>query len=65
MSDTFKKGDKVTWDSAGGQSRGTVVKKVITETKVKSHVAKASTDDPQYLVKSENQEKKQFINLVN
>lgn len=50
---TFKAGDKVKWSSSGGDSVGKVVKKVTKETKVKGHTAKATPDDPQYLVKSD------------
>ena len=52
MSKTLKPGADVTWDTAQGQTRGTVEKKVTSTTTVKGHVAKASQDDPQYLVKS-------------
>lgn len=50
---TLKAGDKVEWDSAGGHSTGEVVKTVTTTTKVKGHVAKATPEDPQYVVKSD------------
>ena len=54
MADTgFKKGDKVEWDSSGGHSVGTVVKKITAPTKIKSHEVKASKDNPEYIVKSE------------
>lgn len=49
----LKAGDKVEWDSAGGHSSGKVVKKITGTAKVKGHVAKASPNDPQYLVKSD------------
>lgn len=49
----LKAGDKVEWDSAGGHSTGKVVKKLTKTTKVKGHAAKATPQDPQYLVKSE------------
>ncbi len=49
----LKAGDKVTWNSSGGKSVGKVVKKVTGTTKVKSHVAKASTADPEYVVQSD------------
>lgn len=49
---TFKKGDKVGWDSSGGHSTGTVVEKVTKEAKVKGHTAKASAEEPQYRVES-------------
>lgn len=51
---TFKKGDKVEWDSSGGSASGEVVEKVTKETKVKGHTAKASKEEPQYKVKTES-----------
>lgn len=50
---TLKSGDKVKWDSAGGEAHGKVVGKVTKTTKVKGHTAKASPSDPQYRVKSD------------
>lgn len=50
---SFSKGDRVEWDSAGGHSRGTVVKKVTSTEKVKGHTAKPAKDEPQYKVKSD------------
>ncbi len=52
MTDAFKPGDKVIWGTSGGQTEGTVEKKVTSETRVKGHVAKPTKEDPQYLVKS-------------
>jgi hypothetical protein len=54
---TFKKGDKVRWDSSGGTSEGTVVKKITEPTQIKSHTAKASKEHPEYLVKSDKSNK--------
>lgn len=53
MADKVKPGDKVSWDSPGGASRGTVEKKVTSETQVKGHVAKATKGEPQFVVRSE------------
>ena len=53
MEKDFKKGDKVSWDSSEGEIHGEVVEKVTSETHVKGHVAKASKDEPQYKVKSD------------
>ena len=50
---TFKAGDKVEWDSSGGHSVGKVVKKLTSETQIKGHKVAASTDNPEYLVKSD------------
>ncbi|SFP49149.1 DUF2945 domain-containing protein [Sphingomonas rubra] len=49
-----KKGDKVTWNSHGGKAHGTVEKKVTADTKVSGHQVRASKDDPQFIVKSDN-----------
>lgn len=54
MAKELKVGDKVEWDSAGGHSKGKVVKKLTATAKVKGHVAKATPEDPQYKVKSES-----------
>ena len=56
----FRKGDRVEWSSHGGtRSRrgvavGTVVKKLTSPMTIKGHRAKASAEDPQYLVRSDN-----------
>ena len=52
MSKTLKPGTDVAWDTSQGETRGKVEKKVTSATRVKGHVAKATKDDPQYLVKS-------------
>lgn len=52
MADKFKPGDEVSWDSSQGKVRGKVEKTVTRPTRIKGHVAKASPDDPQFLVKS-------------
>lgn len=48
-----KKGDKVSWGTSQGGTHGTVEKVVTSTTKVKSHVAKATKEEPQVLVKSD------------
>ena len=50
---TFRKGDEVEWDHSQGTTQGTVKRKLTEETAIKGHTAKASKDDPQYLVESE------------
>ncbi|RYG48646.1 DUF2945 domain-containing protein [bacterium] len=54
---TLKKGDKVSWDTSQGETHGTVERKVTETTHIKGHTAKATEDDPQYVVKSEKTEK--------
>jgi N-methylhydantoinase B/oxoprolinase/acetone carboxylase alpha subunit len=53
MSDDLKPGDKVEWNSPGGEAHGKVVRKQTSETKIKSHVVKASKDNPQYIVETD------------
>ena len=53
MADDLKAGDKVKWKSRGGEAHGKVVKKQTSETKIKSHVVKASADNPQFIVETE------------
>jgi len=50
---SFKSGDKVKWDHSQGTTTGKVVKKLTSTTRIKGHTAKASKDNPEYLVKSD------------
>lgn len=53
MSDEFKPGDKVQWESSQGTIDGTVKKKLTEPTDIKGHHVAASKEDPQYLVASD------------
>lgn len=53
-SDSFEKGDRVQWNTRQGKTTGTVQEKLTDTTQIKGYTAKASEDDPQYLVKSES-----------
>ncbi len=53
MTKDLKAGDKVEWDYGGNKVKGTVEKKITSETQIKGHTAKATKDDPQFLVKSD------------
>ena len=48
-----KKGDKVEWNASQGTIKGTVEKIVTEDTKIKSHVAKATKEKPEVLVRSD------------
>jgi hypothetical protein len=50
---TFKKGDRVEWQSHGGTAIGTVERKITSDTEAGGRTVRASKDEPQYLVKSE------------
>ncbi len=54
MAKDLKKGDTVTWQSHGGTAHGKVVKTQTSDTKIKDHQVRASKDDPQYIVESDN-----------
>lgn len=49
----LKKGDHVKWNSSGGETKGTVEKKLTEPTDIKKHHVAASKDNPEYLVKSD------------
>lgn len=53
MTQEFKKGDRVTWQSHGGTAEGEVVRKIIEDTELAGRQVRASKDEPQYLVRSE------------
>lgn len=48
----FKVGDKVSWNSTQGKVTGSVEKKLVAPTDIKTHHVAASPDNPQLLVKS-------------
>lgn len=48
----FRRGDVVEWNSEAGRVRGTIIKRVTSDTRIKGYVHHASTADPQYLIKS-------------
>ena len=50
---TFKRGDKVEWETSQGKTKGTVEKKLSSTSQIKGHKVAASKDNPEYLVKSE------------
>ena len=53
MPKTFKRGDHVEWNSEAGRVRGVIVKKIVSDVRVKGYVHHASKDEPQYIIKSE------------
>lgn len=57
MAEEFKKGDKVEWQTAKSKTTGEVEKKLTSPTKVKGHQVAASSDHPEYLVKSDKTDK--------
>lgn len=53
MGKTFKRGDHVEWNSEAGRVRGTVMKRVNSDTHFKGYVHHASKDQPQYIIGSD------------
>ncbi|MBV9064962.1 MAG: DUF2945 domain-containing protein [Methylobacteriaceae bacterium] len=53
MAQSLKSGDKVKWNTSQGETRGKVVKKQTTPTKIKGHKVAATGDNPEYIVKSD------------
>ena len=50
---TFKRGDRVEWNSEAGRVSGTIVKKVVSDIRFKGYVHHASKEEPQYIIESE------------
>jgi len=50
----FRKGDRVTWSSHGGTANGEVLKKITEDTEAGGRTVRASQDEPQFLVRSDN-----------
>ena len=53
MADDFNAGDHVEWNTSQGTTSGRVERKLTSTTKIDGHEAKATKDEPQYLVESD------------
>lgn len=53
MTDKFKKGDKVEWETSQGKTEGTIKEKLTSPTDIKGHHVAASKENPEYLVESD------------
>ena len=53
MSESFKSGERVEWNSSQGKVSGEVKKKLIKPTDIKGHHVAASAESPEYLVEGE------------
>jgi Hypervirulence associated proteins TUDOR domain len=49
----FKVGDHVSWDSEAGRVRGRITRVVTSPMEFKGYTVHASTDEPQYQIKSD------------
>ncbi|HEX2902678.1 MAG TPA: DUF2945 domain-containing protein [Jatrophihabitans sp.] len=50
----FKQGDRVSWSSHGNTTHGEVIRKITSDTEAAGRTVRASKDEPQYLVRSDN-----------
>jgi hypothetical protein len=53
MTNQFRKGDKVEWQSHGNTVSGTVEKKLTSDSETAGRTVRASKDEPQYQVRSD------------
>ncbi len=49
----FRRGDHVSWNSEAGRVRGTISRVITSATRFKGYTVHASTDEPQYEIKSD------------
>ena len=54
MAQDFKVGDQVGWNSEAGRVRGTIKKTITSAITFKGYTVRASKEEPQYLIKSDN-----------
>jgi hypothetical protein len=53
MTDDLHAGDRVSWNTSQGRTRGRVVRKLTEDTRIEDFHVTASAGDPKYLVESE------------
>jgi len=54
MTEHFRAGHPVEWNSHGSTAHGEVVRKITSDTTLAGRTVRASSDEPQYLVRSDN-----------
>ncbi|WP_027668390.1 MULTISPECIES: DUF2945 domain-containing protein [Rhizobium] len=57
MSKQLKSGDEVSWDTSQGKTKGRVIRKQTSQTKIKGHKVKASAAEP-HIVESDKSGKR-------
>ena len=50
----FSTGDRVTWSSHGATAHGEVISVITSDTEAAGRTVRASKEEPQYLVRSDN-----------
>ena len=56
MTERFKVGDRVGWNSEAGHVRGTIIKVHVRNFDYQGHTHRATPEDPQYEIKSSKTE---------
>jgi len=56
MRKTFNVGDPVRWNSEAGRASGVIIKKITSHTKFKRCTHHASSESPQFLIRSDKTE---------
>ncbi len=57
MAKELKPGDEVTWNTSQGETEGKVERKITSDERIKGHVANATPENPQYVVKTSKSHK--------
>jgi len=58
MADDLRAGDRVSWNTSQGRTRGRVVRKLTSDITIEDFHVTASAGDPKYLVESEKSGKR-------
>jgi hypothetical protein len=53
VAEDLEKGDRVSWNSHGSRTEGTVEREITSDTEASGRTVRASEDDPQYEVRSD------------
>jgi hypothetical protein len=53
VADDLSKGDRVSWNSHGSRTEGSVERRITADTEASGRTVRASEDDPQYEVRSD------------
>ena len=53
MAKSFKRGDRVSWNSEAGRVTGVIKRKITSQITFKGYERHASREEPQYLIKSD------------
>lgn len=58
MASSFKKGDRVSWNTPQGRTTGRIVEKLTGPMEIDGHHVAATAEEPEYLVETEETHKR-------